>query len=348
MGVGWLGKIGLVMAEGHSLFETLMLNLVLVPSGIGLDANMANEQPEWESAVLAREQRSEVPVPDNLSRLYTLQSRRICLERNDDGVVGYTLYGGDWFNTDNALIEQMTCWKVLKQKDMPPVYMPKQLAYSGQLWKEFASLVAPVEGVLRPGVVSWITTLKRQRAIARGYVIGFSTLSIAYGSMMSSVDNIYSDRLAFNTNLLSEKGASWVPVVTDQVETSKKLVDELAYLAQKIAKATGNTDGADERDAARETAYFRLDIPFREWLEGIDDNDDGQDEAVARWWNTAQRIIRDTGRELVAAAGPQAFTGRTYKVNKKESFYCAPDAYNYFLYRTSSQQILMTGGKRNG
>ena len=32
-GAGWLGKLGLVMAEGDNLFETLMLNLVLLPDG---------------------------------------------------------------------------------------------------------------------------------------------------------------------------------------------------------------------------------------------------------------------------------------------------------------------------
>lgn len=348
MSVGWLGQIGLVMASGHNLFETLMLNLVLIPKGAGADIGTTEEHPEWEREDVRREQRSQIPTPDNLSQLYTIQSRRILLQRNGSGVIGYKLYGGDRFEASNALIEQMTCWKNIADKNTPNTYIPKQLALSGQFWKEFASLVSTVDGSLRPGVVDWIAILRRARAIQRGYYIGFNTLSTVYGNMQSSIDNVYSDQLAFDANLLSEMGESWVPTVIGEVEMSKKLVEALSYLAQCIAKASGGSSGKNEHDRAKESAYFALDIPFREWLESINAETDDRDEAANAWWDTARGIIRGIGRKLIMQAGPQALTGRMVKEKKKDKFYCAPDAYNSFLWKTSSRQTLMSGGTKDG
>lgn len=97
------------MAEGKDLFETLMLNLVLLKDGS--DELWGEEFPIWESETVKRAERTEISLPQSLSELYTLQSRRIELVREQDKVIGYILIGGDFFTKDNAFIEQMTLWR---------------------------------------------------------------------------------------------------------------------------------------------------------------------------------------------------------------------------------------------
>ncbi len=353
-GAGWLGKLGVVMAEGDTLFETLMLNLILLQDG---ESKLWEEEecPIWERESVDRRERVRIEMPGNLSGLYTLQSRRIELKREGGKVVGYTLLGGEFFEKDNAFAEQMTLWHNSAKNDKSaPLHQPRRHAPARQLWRDFAPLVSQREGSRRPGVVSWISCLARRGALPTG-LIRFRTVSVKYADKDFFIDDVFSDSMAFSGAMLTETGEAWIAKVIEQIETADALVSQLASLAQGIAKALGDADGVDARNAARETAYFRLDLPFREWLEGIDAETDDQAEAAARWWKTAQGIIRSIGREMVAAAGPKALVGRTEqekdkqgKETGKKRVYCAPNAYNYFLYRTASRQALTTGGKQNG
>ena len=202
-------------------------------------------------------------------------------------------------------------------------------------------------GGRRPGVVNWLARLVREKALGPGN-LRFITVSAKYADKDFFIDDVFTDHMAFSAAMLSEKGDRWVSAVMEQIDTSKALVDQLAYLAKSIAKAAGDADGDHQRDAARETAYYLLDMPFREWLEGIDGENDGQEQAKRRWWTVAQGIVRGIGRDLIAGAGPKALVGRKYTENKKERLYCAPDAYNGFLYKTASPGALITGGKQNG
>lgn len=341
-GAGWLGKLGLVMAEGDTLFETLMLNLVLLKDG-GNEL-WGEEFPIWERETVKRGERTRIAMPNNPAALYTLQSRRIELKRAEDRVVGYTLLGGDFFDKDNALNEQMTLWRNdAKNKESARLLQPRRHDPSRQIWRDFSPLLSRA-GAQPPGIVNWITRLVREGAL-RTSLIRFRTVSAKYADKDFFIDDVFTDSMAFSTGMLREKGEDWVPMVINEVETVNALVSQLAYLAQNIAKASGDKDSVSARAYARETAYYMLDIPFREWLEGIDTEKDDKTDAADRWWSTAQKIIRGIGRAFIAAAGPQALTGREIEENKVKRLYCAPDAYNYFLYRTSSRQALTDGRK---
>ncbi|HAP79518.1 MAG TPA: type I-E CRISPR-associated protein Cse1/CasA, partial [Ruminococcus sp.] len=84
-GAGWLGKLGLIFIKGNNLFETLMLNLVMINSG----EVQSEQKPAWENETVSKRERFEIAMPDNLAELYTLQSRRLILVRNNDRVTGY-------------------------------------------------------------------------------------------------------------------------------------------------------------------------------------------------------------------------------------------------------------------
>ena len=77
-GAGWIGRLGIVEAVGHNLFETLMLNLVFERMGDKWNEN----KPVWEQQPKGAE-RTEIPMPDNPAELLTLQSRRLLLVRKN-------------------------------------------------------------------------------------------------------------------------------------------------------------------------------------------------------------------------------------------------------------------------
>lgn len=344
-GAGWLGKLGLISAVGSNLFETLLLNLIFLKDGG--NSLFGEEKPIWEADKVKTDERTEITIPDNLSALLTLQSRRLLLRREEDLVIGYSLLGGDFSPQKNAFTEQMTVWRNNQKKETDlPEYYPKRHDSARQIWRDFSTLVAQSEGNRRPGVVSWLARLITEDLISRSHY-RFQTAGVKYGDKDFFVDDVFSDSLSFSAGLLIDLGADWVSRIIDEIEITERLVGQAGYLAQRIARAAGDDDGGNQKNAAREQAYFRLDEPFRRWLESIDPEGDREmREICEEWWDQAKRIVRDLGRELVEQSGPQAFVGRNVKEKGKEDAhrYTAPEAYNRFLYFTSSREA-MKGGR---
>ena len=92
------------------------------------------------------------PVLYNLAELYTLQSRRISLERENDVVTSYHLIGGDFFQEENAFIEPMTMWKIEKET----TYKPQLHNYEKQMWRDFGLLYDNLGFNNIVGVIHWI------------------------------------------------------------------------------------------------------------------------------------------------------------------------------------------------
>ncbi|MCL5981577.1 MAG: type I-E CRISPR-associated protein Cse1/CasA [Firmicutes bacterium] len=339
-GAGWLGKLGLITAVGDSLFQTLMLNLVFLKDGE--NELWGKEMPIWEQPVKADE-RTRITLPDNPSELLTLQSRRLKLKREGDSVVGFSLVGGDFFSKENAFAEQMTVWRNAAKKETdPPEYHPKRHDPARQIWREFSTLIAQGESMRRSGVVNWLARLKADKLILQSYLC-FQTTAVKYGDKDFFVDDVFSDSISLNAGLLTALGLDWVNRIIDELETTEKLVQQMGRLAQNLAKAAGNADGKRQKEVAKEQAYFRLDIPFRKWLETINPERDEMVTVCDQWWEQARRTVRDLGKELVEQAGPKAFVGRVLTENKKEQRYTAPEAFNRFLYYTATREALKGG-----
>ena len=134
-GVGWLGKLGLVWIAGDTIFESLMRNLVLVNE----DEISERELPIWELDKVPDGERVQIPPPDNLSELYTIQSRRLLLFRDGVRVTGYRLLGGDFFDREKiAFFEPMTIW-YSKTAKTGTINVPRRHDASVQMWREFST-----------------------------------------------------------------------------------------------------------------------------------------------------------------------------------------------------------------
>lgn len=349
-GAGWLGKLGLITAVGNNLHETLLLNLVLLKDGG--DELWGKEIPLWEEDQVRAEERVEISMPDNPSGLLSLQSRRLLLKRQNGAVTGYLLQGGDFFPKENAFFEQMTMWRnAAKKKDDPPVYNPKRHDPGRQLWRDLGALVGQGDNSRRPGVVSWLARLKEEEVIPRKH-FKFQTAAVKYGEKDFFVDDVFGDAISFNADLLTVLGESWTNRVLHEVAIADKLTEQVGQLAQNFTLAAGAGNGWPNKTHAKEQAYYRMDPHFRRWLESIDPQDHSvsKEEMCNLWWEQAQGIVRELGRELVNQSGPQAFAGRVIDdVKKKKSYrYTAPEAYNRFLYKTSSREALQVSNTNEG
>ena len=150
----------------------------------------------------------------------------------------------------------------------------------------------------------------------------------------------------FASEGFSKLAEKYVERVLNQIEICDKLVEQLGYLAKNIQFAAGAGKEDKQPDGARSSAmslgYANLDNPFRLWLEQIVPEETDIDEACLEWWNTAQKITRNLGQELIEQAGSKAFISHS-------DYMTSSQAYNYFLSKTSSIDSLFAskkGGKK--
>lgn len=339
-GAGWLGKLGLITIRGNNLFETLVYNLILLNHKRNFSEVWGPECPAWEPDVPNTAERAEIPMPDNLSELYTLQSRRLWLNRDDnEKVIGYNLLGGDFFEKVDAFIEPMTVWSKVKGNERAgEKFQPRRHDSSVQMWREFSYAFETAAGSHIPGVVLWTKYIKQMLPESRK-LISFSIASVQYGDKDFFVNDVFSDSLTFHTDLLTEIGEHWRAKITDEIKKCDESAAALRFLAKDIELAAGSSEDTVLKRAvverAREQYYYEIDLPFRNWLERIDPNweivSEQEEQALREWHETAKRIALRIGQELVESAGTAAIVGRAVKdKNDKERYYSAPDAYRYF------------------
>lgn len=358
-GAGWLGKLGLVYLCGRNLFETLLLNLVLVNEGKVQD--QAN--PIWEREKMPSAERVEIVMPDNLAELYTLQSRRILLKRSRESVTSYTLLGGDFFEKENAFFEPMTVWNAPNKQN---IRTPRRHDASKQMWREFAVLYEHPEREQKspdriiPGVIQWFQenlVAVLSNTFSDTYQVKTAIASVQYGDKDFFVKHIHSDSLSFHAGILSELGRAWRSDIMSEIEKCERLAQATGYLAEHLYLAGGgnqsNAQSSKEqlrtiRDVAKEQLYYRLDMPFRTWLASIDTDADGEEsqKLLEQWQKTAQKIAMDYAREQVGQVSDAALIGHSIgRDGEKKRLYSAPKAMRSF--RASVFKIYEKVGGKN-
>ena len=356
-GTGWLGDRVNVYAIGENLFETLMLNLVFLKDGRYV---WAENMPAWEQPTMTTAKKREIPLPDNQAELLTLQSRRLILSREENRVTGFSSTGGDFFGKEgrvNAFSEQMTLWRAGKTpKNAVPQFVPAPVDPWRQMWRDFEVILGRREDTHIPGVVAWLTELRRKNVIPRKYV-HITSVGVTYDSKKGSIADIVSDHLDFQMSLLDAAGELWIVLVGGEIHLIDKVARALGALAEGLHLAQGGQlDGAgkkarqSQRDEGMRLLYAAVDLPFREWLAHIgaqhEDDENTRAQEQQCWRSIVFRIADNLGSEMVRDAGTAAFTGRWIvnemaetngrfftKTNgeRKSVFYSSPTEYNRYL-----------------
>lgn len=336
-GAGWLGKLGQVYAQGTNLFETIMLNTVLLKDGRNL---WEKDNPYWERDDYKPLERNLISVPKDMASLLTLPSRLLYLKTNDDGrVAGYGLLGGDFFDKTDAFAEQYTMWRPVKGKKNEPVhYVPRRHDSARQIWRDFSSLAGlgkekENQDVRLPGVVNWIRTLMEEDLIPRSQPILFTAPYVQYGDKDFFVTDMSSESLLLYPELLTKTGESWRSIIEEEIQ----LIDSAAYyaglLAQRVAMASGDSGDSVTKFAAkgRAAAYEAVDDPFRNWLGSLDPelykDDQARMDKKQEWQLQMRKIMFRLEKKIVGTPSVSAlFSREVMRGGKTERILSVPEA----------------------
>lgn len=328
--VSWCGQLGLVYLLGENLFETLMLNLVM----INCDCVEYKELPIWEKGEINIAERQNIAFPDNLAELYTFQSRRIHLFRDNERIIYFHNLAGDLLSNKNAFNEPMTIWK--RSKGKVENYEPMSHDSPKQMWKEF-SVLYQKDGNQRAGIINWYNNyLYANSLIGEKSILKTSILSVKYDSSSShKILNFYSDSLTMHSAILSELGKGWRSSIETEIKHCDELAGAISRLAQNLYVASGGSNSSKDKrfyavaNDAKEQLYYRLDMPFREWLRSIEpklSNQEKQDK-ISEWQKTAQNTAMRYADELIADQPEIALIGHSID----SEIYSAPKAKNIFI-----------------
>ena len=350
--VAWLGSISPIYAEGDTLFETLMLNLVLLKNGEYSDeALWPRQRPSWEYDTPHVIEMAGVPLPDNPAELCTFLARRIMLIRKDERVLGFVRYVGEAFAREAASTEQWSLWMIPKaKKGETNLPVPRSSRLPAQIWREMGSLVAVRDGDYPPGVVRWVRLLSQpDHSPLRDALCRFRYVKALYDvAQSSSMTEILEDSLTFSVSLLGDAGRAWVELLASELELYNRVAWQLGLLAEQLLSAEGGKvfEGKNKRTAtaeacridAQERFFHELDQPFRQWLQGLRAQDDPRTRQVRI--QQLRRIGRQKalkcGREMLDQVSPSAYCKRGK--GEGESHNTAPEA--WLLFRRTINKLI--------
>ena len=341
----WASKLSLIAVKGENLFETLMLNYNAIYDA---EKEIYESYPSWETDNNSNEFNRLIAIPNNQAALLSLQSRRVYLYRENGMVSEYYIFGGDYFEEEDIIDEQMTMWRSYKEKkDSVPQYKPKLYDASKKAWQEFGSIAAfegnptsdDTESHRTPGIMKWINFLLNHDILDNNYMVKISTAAVMYDNGQGKqaslpVIDMVSDNLTFHSQLLLEIGSDWRNRINDEIERCSKAANAVYFLYKNLQNACGRTDKDSKTEQSGELNakvqfYDMIDRPFRLWLAELKTDYD-MDEYCAKLESELRRIALKFGNELAAQTGDMSIFGRYKKNSKEKEITSSAEALNVF------------------
>jgi CRISPR system Cascade subunit CasA len=324
--VGWSGQIGGVLAEGATLKDTLLLNLIAYEDApAGLWISVPGDLPPWERDVDTPKW-SERP-PNGVIAVYTWQTRRVRLIGDPHGVTGVVLCKGDRIEPQNKRpVEPHTAWRHSEpqsKKHKEITYMPRVHDPARSVWRGLEAILPSVvarapqqrgkpKRYHAPRVLDWLSDLSSGGLLPSDYLLRTWVVGVNYGVQNATFAEIVDDRLALRVALLRADQPDLGTLANDAVKNAENAAVAMAKLARNIAQAAGSKESEASGMTASEQVYAALDRPYREWLVTLGPDTD-RSAARTAWQATVHRHARATADELVKSASPAAWVGR--KVN---------------------------------
>lgn len=336
---GWLFELGGIYIEGENLFETLMLNCVLVGE---MQSPKKRQKPCWEYSGAENIDKSFYDTfIDNVSQLYTRWSRAIYINPSislDKGISIYTVILPK-LNNEDAFIEPMTVWQYNKERENKDKYTPRKHKVEESMWRSFGLLTLQEsdDGILKnhkPGIMEWLNKISKDIS---GSFISLHAISIKGDSSSSDIpiDEIY-DNLHFHEVVFTDNtNDGWVRRINKEVEYTRSAIEFIyrQFLLDICEIRNRNKDDATKyADKCISHAYFLVDQPFRQWLANIKPKD-SMNERCTQWRNTLYNILINEAEVMLKNATLRDFTGLVGEKSKKSPAKNIVIAYNIFTSR---------------
>ena len=337
---GWLFDLGGIEIVGSNLFETLMLNCVLVGE---MQSPEKKQKPCWEYSGTENIENSFYETfIDNISQLYTRWSRAIYInpDIDIDKPISVSIVKLPDINHKNAFIEPMTVWQYNKEGENKDKYTPRKHKTEEAMWRSFGLLTSQelYDGSVKnhkPGIMEWLNEIKHDIA---GSSISLQAVSMKDDGNATSwvptdeiCDTLYIDEVVVTDN--ADDG--WVYRINNEVEYTRSAIGFIykQFLLDICEIRNRNKDDATKYSARYiSQAYFLVNQPFREWLSNIKPKD-SMNERCTQWRNTLHNILIDEAKGMLENATLRDFTGRPSDQSEKESTKNIITAYNIFTSR---------------
>jgi CRISPR system Cascade subunit CasA len=236
-----------------------------------------------------------------------------------------------------------------REQKRTPIYLPRPHDHTRALWRGLQTLLPPpVASTGEPAqrlsatVLQWLARLTRDGVVGLDFQVRPRAVSVAYGTQQAVTDEVFSDTLTMNVLLLVEDSPLRTTAV-DATADADTAVQALRRLATNLVRAAGGSDDSGDADRAAEQAYAALDQVFRDWLARLGPDSEPAAERTT-WQNAVRRVVTAIGRELVEAAGPAAWVGRTKTDrNGREIHYSSFEAEAWFR-RDLAKALALTAG----
>lgn len=308
-GYGYLAKIGAIMIDSDNLFETLMLNTVLLKDGDEMweEKNL----PIWEKDPDFGF-RNKIDLPLNQASILTLQSRRFNLIRKGNKVVGYRTYYGDIFDLENAFTEQMTQW-ITTKNEKGFVYIPKFNITGESVWRDFGGVFCPESDQHSPGIVSWYKRLCKFEKWKYDGISKFTKFSVRYDSQGMSVIDMTKSSVLMHKNILKDISKPFLTRINKEISKSLKIAEIIYEYETNLLYASGRK----ERDLYRNMFYDEAGEFILKWIYGIDSENDSIEEKCNEFDENIKRVARRIQGYAVEEIGMSAFIGKTVIIKEK-------------------------------
>lgn len=337
---GWLFDLGGIYIEGENLFETLMLNCVLVSE---MQSPKKRQKPCWEYSGAENIENSFYETfIDNISQLYTRWSRAIYInpDISINKPISVSIVKLPDINHKNAFIEPMTVWQYNKEGESKDKYTPRKHRAEESMWRSFGLLTSQelYDGSVKnhkPGIIEWLNKISKNIS---GSSISLQAVSMKDDGNATSwvptdeiCDTLHIDEVVVTDN--SDDG--WVYRINNEVEYTRSAI---GFIYKKFLLDICEIRNRNKDDAAKYSTkyisqvYFLVDQPFREWLANIMPND-SKNERCVQWRNTLHNILINEAKGMLENATLRDFTGRSSDQSEKESTKNIITVYNIFISR---------------
>ncbi|WP_297643148.1 type I-E CRISPR-associated protein Cse1/CasA [uncultured Gardnerella sp.] len=337
---GWLFDLGGIYIEGENLFETLMLNCVLVGE---MQSPEKKQKPCWEYSGAENIENSFYETfIDNISQLYTRWSRAIYInpDISIENPISVSIVKLPDINHKDAFIEPMTVWQYNKERENKDKYTPRKHKVEESMWRSFGLLTLQEsdDGILKnhkPGIMEWLNKISKD---IEGSSISLQAVSMKDDGNATSwvptdeiCDTLHVDEVVVTDN--SDNG--WVGRINNEVEYTRSAIGFIyrQFLLDICEIRNRNKDDATKyADKCISHVYFLVDQPFRQWLANIKPKD-SMNERCIQWRNTLHSILINEAKGMLENATLRDFTGRPVVQSEKESTKNIVTAYSIFTSR---------------
>lgn len=308
-----LGSVDIVLPLGNTLKESLLLNLVPRSLTAVLSRTPEQDLPSWERPQETIKWYKESPAPAyGPVSLYTWQSRRCRLVEREGRVTGVIITAGTPLPSNRFGRDPHMRWKLVEGG----VYQPQRAQPKRLVWEGMDSLLnlrdiiaaaQTSEERLAPLALSFIRQLLDAEYLEGDAIVNIEVTSMTYGTKMTIVDDVFSDRLSLPATMLAQGNEARLSFILERVSDVQNAGRALYSFTKRIYESAGGAENGRAGES-QQRLYALADLPFRVLLAEMGTLPaEGFTQRQNEWRGRLRESVLEEAEVMVDSLGPTPF-----------------------------------------